>query len=288
MPRILFTAELEGRRPHYERIARATREHRVDAVVLGGNLTPRFQDPTRSDDLQRRFLETYWIPWLRSIRRSLPRLGVYLVLGNREWKTVRGVLAEVEEKGECTYAHGRVLALGGGFELLGFHFVPPTDSPIKDLERRDRTSDRGFPGGTSRRCLLSTPEGIVAVADPAGFFDRHPSVAEELASLPAPLDPARTIFLCPAPPHGTPLDVDHQGQPCGSRSVRAFIEGSRFLLSLHAQAPDAPRRSGRFYIRLGSTLAVNPGQDFSEWHGVVVDAGNPKSLWHSCAGFLNP
>lgn len=284
--RLLFTSDLEGRRSHYLRTARAAREHRVDALVLGGNLLPAFDDPVRGDERQARFLEDFLEPWLASLRLAIPHLSTFLVLGNRDAASTLPRLERAEANGGFACIHGRLLDLGPGRQILGFPYSPPTDSPLKDLERRDRREDTGFPARSPRRCHLSTPEGLVPISAPDMYFDRHPSLEEELEALPSPADPARTVFVSSAPPHGTELDILHDGSHGGSRAIRAWIEWTGPFLSLHGQFRDSPRRSGRYAARLGTTLAFNPGQDFGEWHGVVLDLDNPKRYWHSTAGYL--
>lgn len=283
--RILFTSDLHGRKSHYLSVARAAVEHRVEAVLLGGDLMAVTGNPFTSDSRQRRFLEEFLVPWLQELRSRIPHLAVPFVLGNHDWSSNLDALQAAEERGDCARVHGRLVALGPRHQILGFQFSPPSPFFVKDLERRDLATDRGFPEESSHRALLSTPEGIVSVVRSEEYFDRHPSIEEELARLPAPEVPSRTVLLCHAPPHGTGLDVLHDGRHVGSRALRRYIESSGFLLSFHGHVHEAPEVSGRMSERIGRTLSFNPGQDYGSWRGVVLDLDNPKAIWHSTLGF---
>jgi Icc-related predicted phosphoesterase len=85
-------------------------------------------------------------------------------------------------------------------------------------------------------------------------------------------DPGRAIFNLHVPPHDTGLDeapvLDEQlrvqtsvGQvrfaPVGSPAVRVLIEEVQPLLGLHGHIHE-----GRGAVKLGRTLAVNPGSDY--------------------------
>lgn len=283
--RILFTSDLHGRKSHYRSTARAALEHRVEAVLLGGDLMEVTGNPLTSDVRQRRFMTEFFGPWLQELQSRIPHLAVPLVLGNHDWSSNLDALRPAEERGDCALVHGRLVALGPRHQVLGFQFSPPSPFLAKDLERRDLAADRGFPDDSSHRALLSTPEGIVPVARSEEYFDRHPSIEEEIARLPAPEAPSRTVLLCHAPPHGTGLDILFDGRHVGSRALRRYIESSGFLLSLHGHVHEAPEVSGRIFERIGRTLALNPGQEYDSWRGIVLDLDNPKVIWHSTAGY---
>ncbi|HEY6013993.1 MAG TPA: hypothetical protein VIU37_08295, partial [Candidatus Limnocylindrales bacterium] len=101
-------------------------------------------------------------------------------------------------------------------------------------------------------------------------------------------DPARAIFNFHAPPHGSNLDnapkLDANmryvagGQalvPVGSRAVRDAILAYRPPLSLHGHIHE-----GRGAVKLGPTLAVNPGSAYEDGvlQAAIVDLDTRKGM----------
>ena len=101
----------------------------------------------------------------------------------------------------------------------------------------------------------------------------EPELRERIDALVAAVpDPRRTIFNFHAPPYGSnldnapKLDADMRyvagGQalvPVGSHAVRDSIEAYAPLLSLHGHIHE-----GRGAVKLGRTLAVNPGSSYED------------------------
>jgi Icc-related predicted phosphoesterase len=100
-------------------------------------------------------------------------------------------------------------------------------------------------------------------------------------------DPRRTIFNFHAPPYGSnldnapKLDADMRyvagGQalvPVGSKAVRESIEAYGPLLSLHGHIHE-----GRGAVKLGRTLAVNPGSSYEDGvlQAAIVDIDPKKA-----------
>jgi hypothetical protein len=108
--------------------------------------------------------------------------------------------------------------------------------------------------------------------------------AEKLAN------PAKTIFNLHVPPLRTPLDqamlLDEEMRPVlrggspvidgvGSSAVRSAIEAYQPLLSLHGHIHES-----RGTTKLGRTVAVNPGSEYSEGvlRGALITVSERKGL----------
>jgi Icc-related predicted phosphoesterase len=93
-------------------------------------------------------------------------------------------------------------------------------------------------------------------------------------------EPRKAIFNIHVPPKDTPLDVCPELDPdfrvvttmgnpvlthAGSTAVRGVIEEFQPLASLHGHIHES-----RNAVRLGRTLAINPGSEYSE--GVLMGA----------------
>jgi Icc-related predicted phosphoesterase len=116
----------------------------------------------------------------------------------------------------------------------------------------------------------------------------EPALRERIDDLAAAIpDPRRAIFNFHAPPFGSnldnapKLDADMKyvagGQalvPVGSRAVRESIEAYAPLLSLHGHIHE-----GRGAVKLGRTLAVNPGSSYEDGvlQAAIVDVDPKKA-----------
>ena len=118
-------------------------------------------------------------------------------------------------------------------------------------------------------------------------------LAESIAAMVARLrDPARAVFNLHVPPVASGLDdapvLDKSlkvqqslGQvrfaPAGSTAVRAAIEGTQPLLSLHGHIHESPA-----IRRIGRTIAINPGSDYATGalNGALVTLERDKVSAH--------
>jgi Icc-related predicted phosphoesterase len=100
--------------------------------------------------------------------------------------------------------------------------------------------------------------------------------------------PERTIFSFHCPPYGTGLDdapeltadmrlkdAGRSTKPCGSTAVREVIESFQPALSLHGHIHEA-----RGSMRLGRTLCINPGSSYEQGQllGAVVELDGKKKV----------
>jgi uncharacterized protein len=101
-------------------------------------------------------------------------------------------------------------------------------------------------------------------------------------------DPERAVFNFHCPPHSTNLDAApkldanlkplYEGgnmmvAPAGSRATRALIERYQPVLSLHGHIHES-----RASQKLGRTLTVNPGSEYSEGvlRGCLIELKDKK------------
>ena len=277
--RLVFTADMHGNVPMYEGLLALAIERRAGAAAVGGDLLPR---AIRLDDAvatQRMFVAEQLRPMLQQFRAS-GGCPVYLLPGNDDWAAASAALGELEDEGLAFPLHNRVYALEGGLSLAGYGCVPVTPFSIKDYERRDTGP---IPPYSFEMAYVSGGDGRpqrVSAADLTAL----PTIAEELAALAAQSDPARTVYVCHAPPQGTPLD-ESLGRHLGSVAVREFIERHAPLLTLHGHIHEAPATSGRYATRIGPTWSANPGNDARRLHALFLDTDDiAGTLWHTIYG----
>lgn len=294
MPRIFFATDLHGSEVCWRKFLNAADYYEADALVLGGDMTGKAMIPVVSRDggweasvegrkltasgddelaaLERKVADRGYYParmdadraaelsgddaavdelfkqrmletierWMEIAARKLDDSDVrcFVCPGNDDMLEVDEILASSPH---VELAEGRVLELEG-FAMASSGWTNPTPW---DTYREDSEQDL-------RRRL----EGIISDLD----------------------DPERAVFAIHVPPFDTGLDqapaLDEEmrpkggGQataPVGSTAVRDAIADHQPLLSLHGHIHES-----RGAVRLGRTLAVNPGSAYDE--GVLQGA----------------
>ena len=200
--------------------------------------------PEKLDDVfmreMRRTLEQ-WVAWADE---RLAGSGIRCIVcpGNDDQADIDEILATSKE---ILVGEGNVVDMPGGYQLVssGWTNLTPWDTPREEDEP----------------LLRKRIEAIVAQASAA---------------------PDHLVLGLHAPPYDTSLDVAPkidwetltvQGQDTahvGSKAVREVIEEVQPLLSLHGHIHES-----RAAVRIGRTLAVNPGSSYVEGllSGVVIE-----------------
>lgn len=268
--RICFTSDLHGHADLYDQLEELLRAETPDLLILGGDL---FADGEPHDPVgtQLAYIERDFMGRVAIWRAAAPRLTVACVQGNHDWACAREVLQAHHDAGRIALLEHRRLWHHKGFALLGHPSAPPTPFTVKDFERLDLPGD-GIPefGGAVWDPIRRRPREV----DLAEHFRSQPTMAEELEQAPSAPDP--WILVAHTPPHGSNLDrlptVPH---PIGSRAVRRFIETRQPHCALHGHVHESPEASGSFTDRIGRTLCINPGQNFTRLYAVLFDAERP-------------
>ncbi len=253
------TSDLHGRTGRVHALFRAIRAERPEAVLLGGDLTPR--GPDGPD-----FLADVLVPGLLEIRRDLgsEAPAVLAILGNDDPALAEPVVREAEARGAWTWVEGRRVVVGGR-PVYGCGFVPPTPFLLKDRERYDvsRFVDPG---------AVSPEEGWRSVpVDPAAM---RRTIRETLDDLVGDDDLSEAVLLLHTPPYGTALDraaldgrmVDHVPVDVhiGSIAVRRLVEVRQPWLVLCGHVHEAVRLTGTWMERIGSTVVLQGAHDGPE------------------------
>ena len=192
-------------------------------------------DPAHRERVFNRVMSETLRAWLDLADAKLAGSGIRAIVipGNDDDWYIDDVLAE---SSEIVNTDGRVVDLGE-FQVLGF--------------------------GPSNR----TPWNTTRELD-------EDEIALRLTGLEAATDPDKPLVaVTHVPPHGTHLDdapqlradlsvVTAGGEPVmtpvGSTAVRAFLERRQPMLALHGHIHES-----RGIARLGPTVAINPGSDYS-------------------------
>ena len=278
--RILFTSDLHGNRTLYEDLLRHSEKHRPDAVILGGDLFPRYGHHDESLRIQEKFA----VEIFRALAgRICDTLGgpLYAIPGNDDWAEVLPLL-QTFGSGLIRFLHQGPVQGPKGFRFFGYPWVPPTPFPPKDFEKRDRTGD--IPKPTNRNPVISR-NGHIEPINELDTLSLRPSIEEDLLTILEEPNPNKHIVVTHSPPHNTCLDRLRNGHPVGSRSIRKFLETRCPLLSLHGHIHESAAVTGKYWDFLGDTLCINPGQTGPRLSAVLFDTDDPfGTLFHTLAG----
>ena len=255
----LFSVQLFGRKREVDADGLAGLNKFIsDAGFYPHRMTPDEiaalkQDPAGVDDLFRKLINETMGRWLDLAEERLAGTGIECIFapGNDDPFFVDDLLrssASVIDPDE------RVIELPGGFPMIsvGYSNRTPWDSP-RELDE----------------------------ADLAEVIDR------EVAKLD---DPGKAIFNLHVPPKDTPIDqamaLDKEFRPkmsggspiitgVGSSAVRDAIVRYQPMLSLHGHIHES-----RGEARIGRSLALNPGSEYSEGvlRGVIVNLSGKKGV----------
>jgi uncharacterized protein len=210
-------------------------------------------DPAGVNDLFRKLISATMTQWIELAEERLAgsRIQCLMAPGNDDPLFVDDLLGSSPI---VVNPDGRLVELPGGFPMIsvGYSNRTPWDSP-RELDEED----------------------LAALID------------SEVAKL---ADPSRAIFNLHVPPKDTPIDqavaLDSEFRPVmrggspyitgvGSSAVRDAIATYQPMLSLHGHIHES-----RGEARIGRSLALNPGSEYSEGvlRGVIITLSEKKGV----------
>ncbi len=305
--KIFFATDIHGSDVCLKKFLNAGKFYGVDAVVMGGDITGKMIVPIveeAPDEYvahlfgRRRAADS---TGLAGLHKFIADAGFYPHhMTPEEMAALRADPAAVDELFQklMTQTMSRWVdmaedRLGGtGIEVI---FAPGNDDPlfIDDLlsssdvvvnpDSRVIELPGGFPMisvGYSNRTPWDSPREL-------DEDDLRKMIDEEVAKL---ADPRRAVFNLHVPPKNTPIDqameLDAEFRPVvkggspvitgvGSSAVRDAIRTYQPMMSLHGHIHES-----RGEARIGKTIALNPGSEYSEGvlRGVIITLSQKKGL----------
>jgi Icc-related predicted phosphoesterase len=305
--KIYFATDIHGSEVCLRKFLNAARFYGCDTLIMGGDITGKMIVPivdrgqdVYSASLYGRQLEVTG-DGLGKLRKTIADAGFYAYQTTPE---------EVEHfrasPGAVTELFGKLMheTLGRWLDLaedrlagtgIRCFFAPGNDDPpmIDDILRSSATVIN------PEETLTDLGDGISMIS--VGYSNKTPwdsprelpepdlaarieAQAERLA------DPGRAIFNLHVPPADTPIDqavlLDPQFRPVmkggmpvisgvGSTAVRGALAKYQPMLSLHGHIHES-----RGEARIGRTLAVNPGSEYSEGvlRGAIITLSRKKGV----------
>lgn len=271
--RILYLTDPHGSLDHYQAAFTAALERRADLLLLGGDLCPDRLNPAE----QAGWVRTELAPLFAGFGASggCPAAGV---TGNHD--TVHGAAALAEMAGFALV--NSATAGFGKAAVSGLALTPPSPFPVVDFDRRDLRSSPS-PDFGRQACYFSGGGPQWQTMGEAEYFNTFPSIEEELERLPIAA-PSRTIFIAHGPPDGGLLDHLKGDIFCGSVAVRRYLERWQPAVSLHGHVHESPFMSGHCSQKIGSRLAINPGQTDDRPVWACFDLEDLAGTWSHSLG----
>lgn len=303
MPKVFYATDVHGSEVCWRKFLNAGPFYRADVLILGGDMTGKAIVPIISNGSgwevtlqeQRHVLETE--DEVREMERRITNRGYYPLRTTREealalqadpelldgrfkevmLRTVERWMDVAEEKLSGTDL--RCFVCPGNDDMFEIDAVIARSSVVEIGEARTVDVD-GF-SMVSMGWTNPTPWKTYREAPEDKLRQRIDRMLDQ-----AP-DPRRTIFNFHAPPYGSNLDeapaLDEDMnllaggkalRPVGSRAVREAILEYQPLMSLHGHIHES-----KGFVRLGKTLAVNPGSAYEEGvlQAAVIEL-DPKKL----------
>ena len=300
--RIFFATDIHGSEVCWRKFLNAGKFHKADVLIMGGDMTGKAMVPIVANgskwelELQGQSYSLSSEDEVRAMEKRIGDRGYYPVrLSREEVDSWAGDAAMVDArfKAEMMANVERWMALaderlaGTGIRCI----VSPANDDIFEL---DPIIDRAAIVELGEANTIAL-EGFSLVS--TGYA--NPTPWNTYRELPEPElrlridglvaevpDPHRAIFNFHAPPYGSnldnapKLDADMNyvsgGQaliPVGSHAVREAILAYGPPLSLHGHIHE-----GKGAVRLGSTLAVNPGSSYEDGvlQAAIVDLDEKK------------
>ena len=300
--RVFFATDIHGSDICWRKFLNAGKFHKADVLIMGGDMTGKAMVPIVQSSsgwdvtLQEQAIHLADEDALVAMEKRISGRGYYPVRLTRDeldtW-AADPTLMEARFKAEMLASVQRWMDLadermaGSGIRVIVspanddmFEIDPIIDrAAIVELGEANTIELDGF-------SLISTGW---ANPTPWNTFRElpEPELRERIDGLVAQVaDPHRAIFNFHAPPYGSNLDnapkLDPEmnyvagGQalvPVGSRAVREAILAYGPPLSLHGHIHE-----GKGAVKLGSTLAVNPGSSYEDGvlQAAIVDLDEKK------------
>jgi Icc-related predicted phosphoesterase len=307
---LYYSSDIHGSDRCWRKFLGAGRHYKVNALIMGGDLTGKAIVPIRLGEDG-----SYEADFLGELRKAENEAELQQIIdavrfnGMYAWIASGADVSRVGASADAQSALfdeilredvGRWIDLaderlpGTGIEafvMAGNDDPWPIDEALERGTHIHQCDDRVVRAGAYEMISLSyanpTPWDSPRELDEDGLYDRFKRLAEQLES------PATSIFNLHVPPHDSGLDtaieinpadltrVERAGspveKPVGSTAVRQIIEEYQPLLALHGHIHEC-----RGAAKIGRTLAINPGSEYNSGriHGVIVRLRGPEVIGH--------
>ncbi len=300
--RVFFATDVHGSDICWRKFLNAGAFHKADVLIMGGDMTGKAMVPIIKTDtgwtvtLQEQVHDLPTEADVGAMEKRISDRGYYPVRTTRdEVRTWADDPTLVDTRFRAEIVHGveRWMALADE-RLKGSSvrcIVSPANDDMFEIDPIIERAERVELGEANTIALDGLNLISTGWANPTPWNTFRELPEDELREridglVRAVPDPARSIFNFHAPPYGSNLDAAPKldadmkyvsgGQalvPVGSHAVREAILAYGPVLSLHGHIHE-----GRGAVKLGKTLAVNPGSSYEDGvlQAAIVDLDTKK------------
>jgi len=292
MTRILYASDFHGSNLVFRKFISSAFQYEAKALIVGGDVTGKAMVPVIHQDNNRwtgsffnRNEEACTVEELEKLKQTISNIGFYpIVLEKDEAEALEKdpVAMGVRFEKEMCQRVAEWMALAQEKltpKGIALYFMPGND----DLNSIDDVIGefQGIHNPDRQHFWIDDTHELIGLAN-ANMTPWRCNRDIEEDEITQRLDevwktvehPETAIAVIHVPPHDTPLDVCPEldenlkiitkgGQvlmkPAGSTAVRAFIERTQPMLSLHGHIHESPG-----HTRLGRTLSINAGSEYAE------------------------
>jgi len=259
---ILYSADLHGNRIQYEKFFREATTEKVDAIILGGDLTPKNPED-RTPLLQKKFIKEQLFKHIKDFKNKNPKTKIFLMLGNDDFISNEKYLIKNEKKLGFKTINDKRIKLIDDYDIIGYSYVPVTPFKYKDWEKADCNNilESEYRTGYTTEGLSNVGNNLVKKE--LDLKNRKDTIEKDLNRLfdKKHSNKTKIILVAHSPPYNTSLDMISSKEHVGSLAIRRIIEQKKPLLSLHGHIHETVRMSGKYLDKISSSVIISPGND---------------------------
>ncbi len=275
MTRCFFSSDLHGKTDRYDKLFIAIKAEKPAFVFLGGDLLPHgYSIKSGVEHFIDGYLQKNFSQLKQQLKNEYPK--VFVILGNDDPRVNEQSFVNIDKQTRLwTYLHNQKVK-SGNYIFYGYSIVPPTPFRLKDWEKFD-ISQQVPPG------CISPIKGFISVKPEKNL--ETTTIQKDLEKLTHNDELHNTVFLFHSPPYNTCLDraaldkqvIDHTPLDVhvGSVAIKSFLKKKQPLLSMHGHIHESSRITGKYFDKIGKTLALNGSTDSSKLCLVRFDLENP-------------
>jgi Icc-related predicted phosphoesterase len=272
--KFFFVSDLHGNTQKFENLFSYIHKKTPEAVFFGGDLLPLISP--QEEDIPTFINNTIFAP-LERIKKDIPSIQFFFILGNDDPRIYESIFFEAEEKQLISYVHEKTVPFSDLF-VTGYAYVPPTPFQLKDWERYDvsRFVDVG---------VISPEEGLFSVPIDKNSI-RYNTIKKDLDELVQNAPANKTIFLFHSPPYDTNLDrakldgkmIDYTPLDVhiGSIAIKRFISNYKPFITLHGHVHESSQITGKWQHNFEKTISFSAAYNGDELAVIEIDTNNPQ------------
>jgi Icc-related predicted phosphoesterase len=265
--KILYVTDLHGHHSKYKKTITLAKEHRVDAIINGGDMFPKNGNLFEQDQFITGSLKKHFA--------ACADLGIHYLCypGNDDLKTFDALFDDTCKQFSNVHNIAQRKIEIADFEFIGMNWVTDYPFRLKDrcyMDSRDYLFQKQF--GSA---VLSESGKWREIDDWFAYAKTLPTIEDEMAHLVLPKNMDKAVYVIHMPPAMLGLDKCANGDEVGSRAIYAFIEKHQPLFTLHGHIHESPQMTGKWFAELGRTVCIQPGQP-RELSCVVLDLKERK------------